>query len=249
MTDTTAIAKPSSPARDDYLAGMKTIAPLLLVAGPIGVLFGTLAAQKGLSPFEIMLQSALVFAGGSQFVALDMWAEPLPWLTIALSTLLVNLRHVLMSTSLTPNTAQFSAPQRFVAFFFLADEVWALSEKRALKHGLTFSFYMGLVVPFYLMWVLSSFVGAFLGSAFTDPASIGLDFAFTALFICLVMSFWNGIHTGAVLAASGLTAALVHATIPGAWYIMAGAAAGMATAALLARPDNVENRRTPEGLS
>ncbi len=49
-------------------------------------------------------------------------------------------------------------------------------------------------------------LGAFLG----DPAVIGLDFAFPAVFVVLVMGFWKGPETGAILAASGIAAVVVH---------------------------------------
>lgn len=244
MTHAPTDARPAiSSATDDYLLGMRTIAPLLVAAGPVGLLFGALAAQKGLSALEILLMSAFVFAGGSQFVALDMWATPLPWLTIALSTFLVNMRHVLMSMSLGPSTTTFTRTQKLVGFLFLADEVWALSEQKAARVQLSFAYYMGLVVPFYLMWVLSSFVGAFVGAAFTNPEAIGLDFAFTALFVFLVMSFWRGKRTGAVLAASGLAATIVYASVSGPWYIVAGTGAGMITAAICAKVFGLESDR------
>jgi predicted branched-subunit amino acid permease len=74
-------------------------------------------------------------------------------------------------------------------------------------------------------------LGAFLG----DPAVIGLDFAFPAVFIVLVMGFWKGPSTGMVLIASALASILVHFLVPGAWYIGAGAAAGLAAALLTGR--------------
>ncbi len=60
----------------DYIAGIKHIAPLLVAMVPISLVFGGLAAQKGLSPLEVLLMSAVVFAGGSQFVAIDFWGQP-----------------------------------------------------------------------------------------------------------------------------------------------------------------------------
>jgi predicted branched-subunit amino acid permease len=64
---------------------------------------------------------------------------------------------------------------------------------------------------------------------------IVLDVAFPAVFIVLCIGFWKGPATGAVLAASGLTAVLVHHLVAGVWYIAAGALAGMAAAAITGR--------------
>lgn len=52
------------------------MAPLIVAVMPIGLVFGAVAAGKGLSGAEVTLMSALVFAGGSQFVAMDMWTHP-----------------------------------------------------------------------------------------------------------------------------------------------------------------------------
>ncbi|MGJ8528162.1 AzlC family ABC transporter permease [Maritalea sp.] len=224
--------------RSDFNEGIRAIAPLVIAAFPIALVFGALAAQKGLTPFETMLMSGVVFAGGSQFVAIDFWATPVPWIAITISALLVNIRHILMSASLGSKTRQMGFGKQLIAFGFLADEVWALSEHRARKEGTSFAFMMGLALPFYVNWVVTTGVGASLGTmlADLDPAKWGLDFAFPAIFIGLIMGFWQGNKTGMILAASGLSAIACKAYVPGAWYIAAGAVAGVVVAAFLADP-------------
>ncbi|MTI19164.1 branched-chain amino acid ABC transporter permease [Rhodobacteraceae bacterium RKSG542] len=221
--------------------GVATIFPLLFATAPIGLLFGALAAQKGLTPAEVFLMSSMVFAGGSQFVALDLWANPLPWFTIASSAFLVNLRHVLMGASLTPKIPLITGRKRMLGYFFLTDETWAFCEQKVLSQPVGFGYYMGISLPFFSNWVISSFIGAFIGPVMGDPATIGLDFAFTALFVFLVMSFWTGYRSGLVIAASGLTSVLVNILVEGAWYIIAGALAGMLVAAILAKPEASTN--------
>jgi predicted branched-subunit amino acid permease len=64
------------------------------------------------------------------------------------------------------------------------------------------------------------------------------------MFICILTGFWRGPRTGAVLAASAAAAAVTKLTVPGAWYVMAGAAAGMAVAVAMAGDDpDAEARR------
>lgn len=214
----------------EFAAGMRAISPLVVAVAPIGLVFGAVAATKGLSPLEVMLMSGLVFAGGSQFVAMDIWTHPASWASAGLAALLVNLRHVLMSASLGTKMQAFGRRGRFAAMLFLADEIWAMAEFRAGEKTLTPSWFAGLVMPFYLTWVISGVAGSLLGAFLGDPAVIGLDFAFPAVFVVLVMGFWKGRETGAVLAASAGSAVLVHHLVPGVWYIAAGAAAGLATA-------------------
>ncbi len=64
--------------KDEARAGLNDIWPAALAAVPIGLLFGALAAGKGLSPFEVFLMSVLVFAGGAQFAAVELWTHPAP---------------------------------------------------------------------------------------------------------------------------------------------------------------------------
>ncbi|QWW68963.1 AzlC family ABC transporter permease [Rhizobium sp. WYJ-E13] len=219
----------SRPA-GEFIAGMRTIFPLIVAVLPIGLVFGAVSATEGLSPLETTLMSAFVFAGGSQFVAMDIWTHPASWIGVGFAALLVNIRHVLMSTSIGTKMQSFSSIKRYIAMLFLADELWAMGEFRAGSTRLTPAWYAGIVTPFYLTWVGSSLAGALLGAFLGNPAVIGLDFAFPAVFVVLVMGFWKGQETGAVLAASAVASVAINHFVPGVWYIAAGALAGLATA-------------------
>lgn len=225
---TTATVSPSS----QFQAGLQRMLPLIVAVLPVGLVFGAVAATKGLSPLEITLMSALVFAGGSQFVAMDIWTHPASWAGVGFAALLVNVRHVLMSASIATKMERFSAAQKGAGLLFLADEIWAMAEFRAREAVLTPSFYAGLIIPFYLAWVLSGLAGGLLGTLIGDPALIGLDFAFPAVFIVLIMGFWKGRETGVVLVASATCALAVHHVVPGVWHIAAGALGGLAAAAI-----------------
>src|SRR5258708_36955280 len=148
--------------------GLRDILPLLISAVPIALLFGALGAGKGLSPAEVALMSALVFAGGAQFAAIEIWHVPAPIWLLAFSTLLINVRHVLMSASLTPKTGLFSHVQRFVGFAVLADENWALYERRAKTGPLTPAYYLAMGAIFWANWVVCSTIGCFGGSLLGD---------------------------------------------------------------------------------
>jgi 4-azaleucine resistance transporter AzlC len=218
----------------DFRAGMLEMAPFVAAALPIGLLFGTLAAAKGLSPLEATLMSATVFAGAAQFVAIDLWRDPAPWGLMTFTAFLINVRHVLMGTSLARHMGRFSPASRPAALFFMVDETWAFAERRALQGPLPPAYYWGMGAVIWLQWVVGTSVGALLGQTLGDPAAYGFDFAFTAMFICILTGFWRGARTGAVLAASAAAAAATKLAVPGAWYVMAGALAGVAVAAAMA---------------
>jgi len=221
---------PEHVFRREAIDGFRAILPLIIAAVPIGFVFGAVATGNGLSPLETVLMSALVFAGGSQFVAMDLWTHPASWTALGFAALLVNLRHVLMGASLERSLGLFRPWQKLPTLLIMADENWALAEARARTNVLTPAYYLGLALPFYFGWVASSLAGALFGALIGGITVYGLDFAFPAVFIVLLTGFWKGREIGLVLAASGLAALTVHALVPGAWYIAAGALAGLAAA-------------------
>lgn len=226
--------QPTSLA-DELRDGALAILPAFVAMIPFALLLGALAAQKGLSTLEMGLMSALVFAGASQFLAIEIWREPAPWALLGLTALTVNLRHVMMGASLARHMDGFGRSGRLAALFFLADEIWALAEQRARARGsLHWAFYAGEAATLYVGWVVCTMAGTGLGALLANPASWGFDFAFTAIFIGLIAGFWRGPATGLVIAASALTAVLVERFAGGVWHILAGAGAGIAVAALLA---------------
>jgi 4-azaleucine resistance transporter AzlC len=222
-----------STPRREIRAGLRDIAPVAVAALPIGLLFGAVAAAKGMSPLEVTLMSALVFAGGAQFAAIETWVSPAPIAALAFATLLINVRHVLMGASLTPKI-RMSRVQTLLAYFFLTDEAWALSERRALERPVTGAYWAAMAVVLWANWTLSSTIGAILGSFLGDPERIGADFAFTALFIGLVAGFGRSRVTLVTVAVSAAVAALVHHFIGAPWHVASGALAGIAAAYLAA---------------
>src|SRR3546814_18390482 len=86
--------------RGEFAAGAFTILPLLVAVVPFGLLLGTLAAQKGLSPLETALMGTTVFAGASQFVEVEIWTTPPAGALLAAPALMVTLRHVRLGDAL-----------------------------------------------------------------------------------------------------------------------------------------------------
>jgi 4-azaleucine resistance transporter AzlC len=217
-----------------FRQGLIAIIPVAAACIPIGVVWGALAAERGLSLGEIWLMSATVFAGASQFVAVGMWTSPLPIAAIILATAMVNLRHMMMSASIQRRMERFSPLQRYLAYLGLTDEVWALSEARAGSQALTPSFYAGLALPLFILWPMSSVAGGAFGRVLGDPATLGLDFVFTALFIGLIVGFRSAPSWTPVVGVSAVVALIAYYLLPPPWYVIAGGLGGVIVAALQA---------------
>lgn len=219
----------SRPVLPEIRAGVLAILPAIVAMVPFGLLLGQQAVEKGLTPLDVLAMSSIVFAGSSQFLAVSLWTFPAQAVPLALAALLINLRHVLMGASLSGKIAHFGR-WRFLAVHVMADEVWAVGERRALAGPLTAGFWFGAGGFLYLSWQAMTVLGALLGSLIRDPARFGFDFAFPAIFIALALGFWKGWRTAPVIGASAAVAVAVHAAVPGAWYVVAGALAGIAAA-------------------
>lgn len=211
--------------REGFVAGF----PVAVGVAGYGVVFGVVARRAGLSVAEAAVMSATVVAGAAQLVAVELWADPIPVVAVVSTTLLVNLRYVLMGAALRPWLQQLTAPQAYTSVFFFADENWAQSigVLRSGSHNGAFLLGSGLVL--WLLWIASTVVGATVGDLVGDPVTYGLDFVATALFLTLAAGFWEGKESLRPWVVAAAAALAVHAVVPGEWYILAGALAGAAT--------------------
>ena len=202
--------------------------------------------------------SGLVFAGASQFVAADLWtADAVPVGAIIIATLIVNLRLMLMSATLRPIFAGWPAWRAALATFFVSDESWALTmgeiDKRrgAIPSSWapvtptgdisgTAAFLIGAGIATWIAWFGSTVIGRILGSGIDDPSRYGLDFAFTATFLALLLGSWKGRQDLVPWIVGGLVAVLVSRFVPGQWHILAGGLVGSFAGAV------VETRRAAD---
>jgi 4-azaleucine resistance transporter AzlC len=229
----------SAPARrrsEEFLLGAWQMLPLTLAGIPFALILGALCAQKGISPLETMLMSALVFAGSAQFVVAGLWLHPIPWLALVAATALINSRHVLMSAAIAPGMGRFGPRQAYFGLFFLADENWAMALRRAALGPLTVAYYFGLSIPFYFSWVFWNTVGNLVGGVIADPKRYGFDFAFVAVFLVILLGLNKARRNLLPVAVSAAAALVVWKWIPGPAYIFAGGLAGTIAGALAARP-------------
>jgi 4-azaleucine resistance transporter AzlC len=225
--------RPLSSARSQFWLGVTLFIPVAVSIASYGLVWGVLAGQKGLGVLEVLLMSGLVFAGASQFVALDSWTPGnLPVLSIVIATGIVNLRMLLMSATLRPLVSHLSLPKALGAMFFVSDEQWAMTMAEMRKGGGSVAFMCGTGVLSWLAWVASTLLGRVLGAFIDDPVRYGLDFAFTATFIALLLGMWKGRGDLVPWLAGALAALATAGTVEGKWYIIVGGILGSLAGAL-----------------
>jgi predicted branched-subunit amino acid permease len=168
--------------------------------------------------------------------------------SLIITTLIVNLRHVLMGAALAPWLTRLTPRQALGSLFFMTDESWALTlgryaEDRRQGQGSDGAFLLGAGLMVYLCWNASTALGHLLVRGLDDPAKYGLDFAFTAVFTALLVGLRPRRGDILPLVAATLTALLTARLLPGKWYILAGACAGGLAAALA--PDSKTAQERP----
>jgi 4-azaleucine resistance transporter AzlC len=226
---------PHTGKSSEFLRGFCDILPIIVATVPFGMVFGALAANKQLTLAEGVVMSGAVYGGASQFVALEFWAHPLPFWTILLSALAVNLRHVLYSAALGRRMNQWSPLDRYLGFAFLTDPVFALAEQRGGER-LSVAYYFGLAVPVYLNWLITTALGFVVGNLIGRPETFGLDFVVTAYFMFLVVGYRTRPNALPIIGASAAAALLAYVLFGPPWHFAGGAIVGMGLAAALAKP-------------
>ncbi|TVR01365.1 MAG: branched-chain amino acid ABC transporter permease [Desulfovibrionales bacterium] len=210
--------------------GFQSCLPLGLSVFAYGLVFGILAVQAGMGVVQAGAMSLTTFAGASQLMVLEFWGPVLPFLGIVLTTFVVNLRHVLMGAALRDWLVGLPAWKAYGSVFFMTDESWALSIQEMGSGGRDAAFLLGSGLCIYLFWFSATLLGAssgfFLGTAMSNPAAWGLDFAFTAVFISLLIFFWKGRSDLPVWLIAGSFAWGGWMVLPGKWYILCGGLAG-----------------------
>lgn len=204
---------PHPTAFSEFLAGCKAIVPLVVGAIPFGIIFGTLAASSGLSFAATLAMSAFVFAGSAQFIALGLLASGTALPLIILTTLVVNLRHLLYAASLVPYVQQLAQTWKLSLSFLLTDEAFAVAILRYQKHDLSpfkHWYHLGAALFMYTNWQLSTLAGLTIGHLLPNAAHWGLDFAMSVTFIGMVIPYLNNSPMIIAVLVAGVTAVLTH---------------------------------------
>lgn len=209
--------------------------PICLGYIPIGLAFGVLAQKSGLSPFQIGLMSLLVFAGSAQFIAVSMLDAGASAAAIVATTFMVNLRHLLMSSSLAVYLMGKHRALLSVFAYGITDESYAVNLARFRAGSWTLGPALALNHTANAAWLLSTVAGGF-GGRFIPAGAFGIDFALTAMFICLLVFQLRDVRSVVTAAIAGSAAVVLSILIPGNLYIVFAAVIAATAGVAVGRP-------------
>jgi predicted branched-subunit amino acid permease len=226
-------------SRAGLWTGARYMLPLVPGTAVFAMAFGTVAAQKGLTLTEATLMSALVFAGASQLVAMEIWTNPMTSAlvaTLAVVTGVVNMRLLLMTASLRPWLGPLPAWQSYPTLLLTTDASWLIAMRYRAQGGSDASVVLGSGLLLWLLWVPASALGYLLGALIAEPARFGLDLIMPIFFVAMLVPLWRGPRRAIPWAVAGLVALLVQYLVPGFWFIIAGALAGAVCGGFIDEP-------------
>ena len=152
--------------------------------------FGILLKTKGYGVGWAIAMSGFIYAGSMQYLAIDLLCGGAGLLTTAVTTLMVNARHLFYGISMVERY-QNTGKKKPYLIFALTDETYSLvcSEEsvKGIKEPKEYYFLVSLFNQSY--WVLGSIIGSLLGNII--PFNVeGIDFALTALFVTIFVEQW-----------------------------------------------------------
>lgn len=200
--------------------------PISLFVVAFGAAFGLAATQKGLEPLQAVLMSATVFAGASQFAAVDMWGAEVSVLPMIAVVFAINSRHLLMGASLYPMLRDVSPGKRYGLLLLLTDANWAVSAQEYQSGRRNLEVILGGGLALWLAWIIGTGLGVYFGGLLQNPKSLGLDMVLGCFLLAMAL---GGKKSPRVLVAWTVAAVASLAAwkwLPPNTHVVVGALAG-----------------------
>ena len=209
-------------AASRYRDGARAIAPIAVAALVFGISFGLLARSAGMGVVAPIVMSATTFAGSAQFAAASILGDAGSALAAIAAAVLLNARYAPLSIAVAPGF-EGSPSRRLLESQMIVDESWAVSARPGGRFDVTVLVGAGLLL--YPCWVGGTALGVFAGDLLGDPARLGLDAAFPALFLALLVAQIRSRRTlASAVAGSAIALALLPFAAPGVPIVAASGA-------------------------
>ncbi|HBX23048.1 MAG TPA: branched-chain amino acid ABC transporter permease [Desulfotomaculum sp.] len=170
-----------------FYHGVTAGLPVALGYIPIAITFGLLANAAGVPNHVSIMMSLLVFAGASQFVGVSLLAAGVTHWEIVLTTFILNLRHFLMTASVSQRIRQGTSKKTLaLTAFGVTDETFTVASLRR-EPELSPAFVLGLNMVAFSAWNIGTWIGVFLGAGLPASLQASMGIALYAMFIGLLI--------------------------------------------------------------
>lgn len=221
-----------------FRAGAVAVSPIVVGLVPFGLIAGAAALQRGLTIADAAAFSLGIFAGASQLAAIEVLGTGGSITVAVLTVLVINLRMMMYSASLSPWLAGEPLVRRGLAAYLLTDQAYAVALARYTNRDADelppqdrLPFYLGAAVALWVPWQVFTIVGAVLGGSIPD--GVPLSFAIPLVFLALLPPAVTD-RPAVVAAIVGATVATVGAAWPANLGMLTGALSGVAAGTVVA---------------
>lgn len=206
--------------------GFKQLVPISFFVILFGAAFGLAATQSGLDEGLTAAMSTLVFAGASQFAALDLWGPQVPVVTLLVTVFAVNARHLLMGATLYPWLRDLSPARRYGVLLVVSDANWALAMQAFNRGQAGIGLLLGGGLALWSFWVFGTVLGICFGGAIHDPRSLGLDMVMGCFLLAMVAGGERSRRTLIIWTVAAGASLLAYWYLPANSHVVVGALAG-----------------------
>jgi 4-azaleucine resistance transporter AzlC len=200
--------------------------PISLFVVAFGAAFGLAATQKGLDPLQAVLMSATVFAGASQFAAVDMWGAEVSVLPMMAVVFAINSRHLLMGASLYPMLRDVSPGKRYGLLLLLTDANWAVSAQEYQSGRRNLEVILGGGLVLWLAWIIGTGLGVYFGGLLQNPKSLGLDMVLGCFLLAMALGGKKSPRVLVAWTVAALASLAAWKWLPPNTHVVVGALAG-----------------------
>lgn len=207
-------------------AGFTKLAPLSLFVAIFGAAFGLAATQAGLSDAVIVAMSTLVFAGASQFAALELWGPDVSLVTLSITVFAINARHLLMGATLYPWLQHLPLRKRYGVMLVVSDANWALSMQAFSNNYPGLGLLLGGGLAIWLSWVAGTWLGVLFGGSIDDPKVLGLDMVMGCFLLAMVVGGDKNLRILMIWIVAACASLLAYRYLPENSHVVVGAIVG-----------------------
>lgn len=169
-----------------FRKGFKDGVPIALGYVSVAFAFGMLSVEKGLPLWSPVLLSVTNFTGTGQFAGIDLITSGAGLWEVAFTVLVINIRYILMSLSLSQRlVSNMPVWQRMIIAFGNTDEVYGVCMQN--KEPLTMRYMTGIILCAYTGWNAGTVLGVLVSSALPLMVRVALGIALYAMFIAIII--------------------------------------------------------------
>jgi len=221
-------------------AGFISLIPISLFVLVFGAAFGLAATQEGLNQSSTVLMSTLVFAGASQFAALELWGAQVPIVPLAITVFAINARHLLIGATLYPHIQHLKPAARYGAMLVASDANWAISMRAFTNNDTSkgLGLLLGGGLALWTFWIIGTWIGFYFGDAIKNPSTYGVDMVMGCFLLTMVLDGKKQSKTFVIWTGAAVASIVAYLYLPENTHIIVGALTGGVIGVLIGEKKN-----------